>query len=110
MLSEKGDVMYKVVTCSTLSEKEAEKIADLLLDGNLAACVQIIKIKSRFKWQGLRENDDEYLLVIKTRADKFDDIQELIRCNHSYRVPEIIGFDVTNIFPPYADWINENVE
>ena len=110
MLSERENAMYKVVTCATLSEKEAEKIADLLLDNNLAACVQIINIKSRFKWQGLREKDDEYLLVIKTRSDKYPAIQELIRRNHSYRVPEIIGFNVTDIFPPYADWINESVE
>jgi len=88
------------------SEQEAERIADVLLDGRLAACVQVVgPITSHYRWKGERRHDAEWLCIAKTRASLFDAVSGAIRTVHSYDVPEITAVPIVAGWDDYLAWI-----
>ena len=87
----------------------AEKIASELVDNSLAACVQLLPgIRSFFRWQGKVDRADEILLLIKTTAQRYAEIENIINSLHSYEVPEIIAVPVTAGLRDYLNWIDDN--
>jgi periplasmic divalent cation tolerance protein len=98
---------YAVILTTTSSLGEAEKIARALLAGKLAACVQVLPIKSYYPWQGQVQVDDEQLLLIKCRSADFEAIATCIRANHSYELPEIVQLPITNGLQDYLGWISQ---
>jgi len=96
-----------IVQTTTASETEADAIAGALLAEGLAACVQIMPIRSRYVWDGEVRRDDEELLLVKTRADLWDRVAARIRELHSYDTPEIIAVPVSQADPAYLAWIGE---
>ena len=89
--------------------EEAQRIAKIMIEEKLAACVNIIKnIISTYRWKGEVEIDEEQLLIIKTSEAKADLIIKKINEIHSYEVPECIGFPIDKALGPYLDWIKEN--
>ncbi|MBS9782329.1 MAG: divalent-cation tolerance protein CutA [Arcobacter sp.] len=93
-------------TCS--SKKEATKIAKVLIKKKLAACIQINKIKSFYKWEEKFCKDKEILLSIKTKKKNFSKIKSIIKKIHSYEVPEIISFKIYDISQKYREFIRKN--
>lgn len=101
--------MVVLVTCG--SEEEAEKIARSLVEARLAACVNVLSpIRSIYRWEGKIYDEREWLLLVKTRAERFGELEERIRSLHSYSVPEIIGLPVVEGSSPYLDWLKEMTE
>jgi periplasmic divalent cation tolerance protein len=94
-----------VVSTTAGSMDQAEAIAQVLLDGQLAACVQLTPIASRYLWQGQVVRADEILLLIKTRAGLFDEVAAAIRAAHSYETPEIIATSVSAGSDDYLKWL-----
>lgn len=95
-----------VVLVTTGSEVEAETIATALLEERLAACVNILSpVRSLYRWQGKIADDREWLLVIKTRAERFAAVEARVRALHSYEVPEIISLPLLAGSADYLDWI-----
>ena len=89
---------------------EAKKIALILVEERLAACVNIIKdIVSTYRWKGKVEVDEELLLIIKTTEDKADLIIKKINEIHSYEVPECICIPITKGSEKYLNWIEESI-
>ena len=86
-------------------------IADVLLDRKLAACVNLVSpIHSVYSWQGSLQNDEETLLVVKSRADLFaDQLVPAVQSIHPYQVPEIIALPIVMGSPAYLDWMNESM-
>ena len=81
----------RIVLSTAGSEQEAHKIAHILVKRRLAACVNILpQIQSIYRWKGEIESAQEWLLLIKTRADKFPAVRDAIGELHSYEVPECI--------------------
>jgi periplasmic divalent cation tolerance protein len=99
---------YCMVLTTTSSQDEAERLAEILVREQLAACVQITTINSTYTWQGTLHQDPEWLLLIKTRADLFDAVQETLCTHHSYETPEIIQVPIIQGSAPYLSWIDEN--
>ncbi len=96
-----------VVLITTPSAEVGERIAAALLAQKLAACVNILpSITSIFAWQGEVQNDQESLLLVKTRADLFhDQLVPAVKDLHPYDVPEIIALPVVMGSQSYLDWI-----
>ena len=97
-----------VVMVTTSNESEAEKIAKQLVENKLAACVSIIpKMRSIYVWEDEIRDDEEFLMIIKTRGDLFDKVRDNIKSLHSYSVPEIISLPITHALDEYVSWIND---
>jgi periplasmic divalent cation tolerance protein len=87
------------------TREEAAKIARLLIEEKLAACVQLLPIESFYVWQGKTQNEAETLLLIKTRSALFEPAIARIKAVHSYSVPEIVAMPFSAGFAGYLDWI-----
>ena len=93
-------------TCST--SEEAKKIAKILIEEQLVACVQLSKIESLYIWNKEFCCDNETLLSIKTIKENFEKVKRKIKELHSYDLPEIIQLDITNTSEEYLKFIGEN--
>ncbi len=86
--------------------EEAESLARKIVEANLAACVQVLPaMKSFYFWDGAIQTDSEHLLLIKTRAEKFDELETFIQANHSYEVPEIVALSAEKVSESYLNWV-----
>ncbi len=97
---------YLQVMTTVESRDQAEQIARHVLDGRLAGCVQILQCDSMYHWQGKIEQSAEFLCIMKTRQDLFDDLQREVAAMHPYEVPEILATPVAAGNPQYLDWLN----
>ena len=100
-----------IVVLSTVATREdAERIAGALVEGRLAACVNVVPgLRSIYRWKGSVEHDDELLLVIKTRGERFAALSDVIRSLHPYEVPEMIVLPIAGGHAPYLQWLDESV-
>ncbi|MCP1659653.1 divalent-cation tolerance protein CutA [Neisseria perflava] len=94
-----------IITTTTATREEAEKIGLLLLQKQLAACVQYEDITSQYVWQGEIYRDPETRLVIKTARCYYGEIEKTIRAHHSYECPQILMQTVSRGFVPYLRWM-----
>ena len=96
-----------VVYITVPSREVGQEIATVLVEGKLAACVNIIPgITSIYGWQGEIEQDEELLLVAKTRADLFDRLATAVKRIHPYEVPEVIALPIVAGSNEYLAWID----
>lgn len=99
---------YIVVLITASDEEEAAKIAQILVEEKLVACVNIVPgLRSIYTWQGEIEDETESLMLCKTRRDLFDSLQNRVKELHSYTVPEIIGLPVIAGSNDYLGWIRD---
>ena len=97
---------YIVVFTTAGSLEEAEEISEVLIKERLAACIQIIgKIRSIYIWKENIERDEEYLCIIKTRENLYNDLEGRIKELHSYEVPEIVKLGITGGSRDYLSWL-----
>ena len=110
MVDSKVDVRVVLSTCP---DREAQRIAYGLVEDGIAACVNIApKLTSVYRWEGAIHEDKESLLLIKTTADRLNDLRKALLTSHPYDVPEVLVLDVdaeaSN--PIYVDWVRECVK
>ena len=97
-----------IISITASSDEEARKIATALVNEKLVACVNIIpKILSIYWWEGKVCQDDEVMLISKSKQSLFPAIIERVQSLHSYKVPEIISFPISEGLPEYLNWIEE---
>jgi periplasmic divalent cation tolerance protein len=95
-----------IVFITAGSEEEAASIGKTLVEERLAACANIVpRIRSIYRWQGKIHDEQESLVILKTRTSQFDVVQNRIKELHSYEVPEIISFPVSRGLPQYLEWV-----
>jgi periplasmic divalent cation tolerance protein len=88
----------------------ADRLAEMLVSRNLAACVNIQpQVRSIYQWQGKVESSAEHLLLIKTAADRYAAIETLIKANHPYELPELIAVPIVAGSRDYLGWIHQSV-
>lgn len=97
---------YSVILTTCGSRDEAERLARLLVETRLAACVQVTGVTSFYEWDGALNRDDEQLLLIKAPSASYGAIEECISRNHSYDVPEIVRIPITAGSDAYLHWID----
>lgn len=94
-----------LITTSCGSREEAERIAAALVEGALAACVQIMPATSIYRWKGKVERDEEFVLHIKTRAAHADMVEAKVRGLHSYELPELLVLPIVGGSDEYLGWL-----
>ncbi|MFB6185580.1 MAG: divalent-cation tolerance protein CutA [Halobacteriaceae archaeon] len=94
----------------TAPEGPAEQLAKGIVEEQLAACVNIVDCDSIYWWEDSIENDDEKILYVKTTPELYDNIVSYVEKNHPYDVPCIERFDEIDIYAPYSQWVNDNVQ
>ena len=95
-------------TCE--STEAAARLAQELVSRRLAACVNVVPgVRSFYWWDKRVQDDNEVLLVIKTRVELLPQLQAALSELHSYEVPEFIVLPIVDGSPSYLDWIDANV-
>jgi periplasmic divalent cation tolerance protein len=93
------------------NREEANRIAEMLVNARLAACVQILpELQSVYRWQGEIARESEVLLLGKTTRASFAELDRAVREIHSYETPEIIALEVTAASEPYLKWLLAEVD
>lgn len=101
---------YRLVLCTCPDPATAEMLATSLVTERLAACVNILPVpKSIYLWQGQVETAEETLLLIKTDATRFSQLQDSLLPRHPYEVPEIISLNIEEGYLPYLNWIADSL-
>ncbi len=99
-----------IILTTTPNSEEAETLARKIVEAKLAACVQILpQIKSFYVWKGEVQKETECLLLIKTLAVKFAELETFIRENHSYEIPEIVALPASDVAESYLNWVENSL-
>jgi periplasmic divalent cation tolerance protein len=100
---------HALVMITVGDREEAREISRHLVEAGLAAGAQILPIESIYRWQGEIVEDQEWLILVKTRSDRFNAIETTARDLHSYEVPPVLMIEMDEATEPYLAWIDENV-
>lgn len=87
---------------------DASRIANVAVERQLAACVQIEAVESVFRWQGAVQQASELRLMFKTTTAHFDALQATILELHPYELPAVYAMPVEQASDDYAAWVKAN--
>ena len=103
-----GKNRYFVLLSTFPTRRTAERVAAGLIDRRLAACCNLLPdLTSFFRWEGKKERSKEFLLLIKTKADRLEEIQNFLRTHHPYELPELIGVPIAAGDSRFLSWIEK---
>jgi len=96
---------YLVIT--NLPDRDsAAKLAQVLVDQHLAACVNVLSpCRSFYRWKGKTEDAEEFPMLIKTTRERYAALETAIRAGHPYELPEIIAVPLIAGLPAYLEWV-----
>ncbi len=97
---------YCVVLTTCASREDAGRLARILLEKRLAACVQVMPVSSFFDWKDEICEKNEFLLFIKSRKNLYGELEAVLSEHHPYEVPEIVRLPVQAGFPAYLGWMD----
>jgi periplasmic divalent cation tolerance protein len=84
----------------------AERLADTLVQQNLAACVNILApCRSVYRWKDAVQHDEEHPMLIKTTRERYAALEQALRQGHPYELPEIIAVPIERGLPAYLEWV-----
>ncbi|MGE5301139.1 MAG: divalent-cation tolerance protein CutA [Acidobacteriota bacterium] len=99
---------FIIVFITAQKEEEAAEIAKDIVAKKLAACVNIVRgVRSIYRWRGKTEDEEEVLLVVKSRRPIFPDLVKRVKELHRYTVPEIIALPIVEGSEEYLGWLKE---
>jgi periplasmic divalent cation tolerance protein len=106
-----NDASEYVVAITTLAtEEEAVSLARSVVERRLVACANVLSgMRSLYRWQGAIQEEREHLVLLKTRADRFDDLAKAFDELHPYDVPELIALPVARGTDAYLGWIRDSL-
>jgi periplasmic divalent cation tolerance protein len=100
-----------LVLTNVPDRSSAENLALALIESRAAACVSILAAcRSIYRWQGAVEVAEEVPLQIKTTAANYTWVEEIVRAQHPYDVPELIAIPITHGLPAYLGWLAKETE
>ena len=84
----------------------AERLADLVVEKRLAACVNILApCRSVYRWKDAVQHDEEHPMLIKTTAERYPELEKALRAAHPYELPEIVAVSIERGLPAYLEWV-----
>ena len=100
---------YILVYASFSKKKEAEAVAEHLIEEKRIVCANIKKHKAVYVWKGRTYKEKEFSILLKTREDKWEEIKEYILKKHSYETPIILKFHIDDANDSFKKWADENL-
>jgi periplasmic divalent cation tolerance protein len=86
----------------------AERVADLLIEKRLAACVSILApCRSVYRWKSAIQHDEEHPMLIKTTLERYAELERALRSVHPYELPEIVAVPIEHGLSAYLAWVAE---
>ena len=95
-----------VVLITTPDEALATRIADMLIEKRLGACVQVTRVGSTYRWSSEVHHEAEVLMLVKTRTALLDHLVEQVRDMHVYDAPEIVALPIIGGSADYLNWVD----
>lgn len=102
-----SDSGFGMLMTTTPSRDDGARLARILVEEKLAACVQLMPIDSFFHWKGKTQEEKETLLLVKTRTALFDTAIARIKALHRYEVPEIVAMPFSAGADVYFQWMGD---
>ena len=99
---------YSMVITTCGGKEEAERIAMQLVEEHLAGCVQMFAIESVYRWEGVVEGAQEWMLLCKIKASDYKEVEAAIRSAHSYATPEIVEIAIERGAEAYLAWLESS--
>jgi periplasmic divalent cation tolerance protein len=97
-----------LTTCG--SDEDADRLARLVVERRLAACVNAMSgVTSTYRWRGEVRRDRETLLIVKTTTAQFGALESTLRAESKYELPEVIALPIDTGSAAYLDWLVESV-
>lgn len=93
------------VTTTVGNEDDARTMARALVEQRLAACAQIERIDSIYRWEGAVQQDVEWRIVFKTQRTLYPQVEQAIRTLHRYTLPAIHAVAVEAANADYTAWV-----
>jgi len=104
-------VEYVQVITVAGNKEEAEKISHAVVEKRLAGCAQVLgPITSTYWWKGKIEKAEEWVCLMKSRTDLYQELESTIRQVHSYEVPEILVMPIAKGSKGYLDWLESELK
>ncbi|MFG2597338.1 divalent-cation tolerance protein CutA [Streptomyces sp. NPDC048462] len=98
---------WLTVLTTTDSEEKARLLAQGVVEARLAACVQIsAPVISVYRWENAIETTEEWQLLLKTTAERYDELEAHLQEAHDYDTPEIIAIPVVRGSAGYLGWVS----
>jgi periplasmic divalent cation tolerance protein len=89
---------------------DAERLGEGLVEAHLAACCSVVPtVHSFYYWEGQLKREHEALLLVKTVESRAQAVQDYVRANHSYELPEILQVAIDGGHPAYLQWLADQV-
>ena len=99
-----------LITCGSILE--ARRIASKVVRKRLAACANIVlgPVQTIYRWKGRVQGAREVLMLLKTSANRLDELEREVKRLHSYEVPELIALPVSAGSREYLAWLGASVK
>ena len=99
--------MKTLLVLTNLPDREAaERLAGMLIEKKLAACVNILApCRSLYRWKDAVQHDEEHPMLIKTTLERYPELERAVRSGHPYELPEIIAVPIEHGLPAYLEWV-----
>jgi periplasmic divalent cation tolerance protein len=106
-----GPMHVRFVYMTAGNLEEAQEIGRELVSAGLAACVNILpRMNSIYVWEGRLEEASEVVMIAKTVETRVVDLIARVKSLHSYSCPCIVSLKVEDGYPPFLEWVAENVK
>ena len=106
-MSKHVNISDVLVVLTNLPDKQAAtQLAQMVVQQNLAACVNILNpCEAFYYWQGKMEHGTEIPVMIKTTQAQYQALETAILAVHPYELPEIIALHIHDGYKPYLQWL-----
>lgn len=102
-------VAMGIMIVSTYPDKKSiSRVAHIVVEKKLAACVNYTEINSVYTWKNKIQDSKEFLALFKTTSDSKQKLKETIAKSHPYEVPEIVELKMNSVSLPYMKWLEES--
>ncbi len=102
---------HQLVLCTCPDTGTAGRLAAELVERRLAACVNIVSgVTSVYRWQGKIETESEVLLLVKTRSDRYQEVEKALLEHHPYELPEVVAVSLEQGLSGYLAWLDSALD